>query len=176
MTNRDKYEPGPAAGAEMRKEGDAWTLVLVRELRHPPAKVWRALTDPEELRQWAPYDADRNLGSVGAVKLATVGMGHVADSRVTRADEPRVLELDWGGQPLRWELEARGAGTRLTLWHQIDRRYIAMGAAGWHVCLDVLDRFVDGAPIGRIVAGDALQLAGWQRLHAEYAQQLEAGR
>lgn len=171
MTSRETYAPGPATGAEIRKDGDAWTLVLVRELRHPPAKVWRALTDPEHLREWAPFDADRNLGSVGAVKLATVGMSQVPESRVTRADEPRVLEYDWGGQVLRWELEPFGAGTRLTLWHQIDRRYISMGAAGWHICFDVLERFLAGDPIGRIVAGDALKFAGWQRLHAEYAKQ-----
>ena len=39
--------------------------MLVRELRHPPAKVWRALTEPEQLREWAPFDADRSLGTVG---------------------------------------------------------------------------------------------------------------
>jgi hypothetical protein len=43
MSNREKYTPGPAAGAEVRKDGDKWTLILVRELRHPPAKVWQAL-------------------------------------------------------------------------------------------------------------------------------------
>src|SRR5262249_61612515 len=63
----------PAAGAEVRKDGEKWTLILVRELRHPPAKVWQALTEPAQLREWAPFDADRNLGDVGPVKLATVG-------------------------------------------------------------------------------------------------------
>jgi hypothetical protein len=74
---------------------------------------------------------------------------------------------------MRWELEPFGSGTRLTLWHNIDRRYISMGAAGWHICFDVLDRFLSGTPIGRIVAGDALKFDGWQRLHAEYAKQFE---
>jgi len=46
-----------------------------------------------------------------------------------------------------------------------------MGAAGWHICLDVLDHLLRGSPIGRIVAGDALQFSGWQRLYAEYARQ-----
>jgi hypothetical protein len=45
-----------------------------------------------------------------------------------------------------------------------------MGAAGWQICLDVLDRFLDGAPIGRIVAGDAMKF-DWPRLNAEYARQ-----
>jgi len=96
----------------------------------------------------------------------------VSETQVKRADAPKLLELEWGGQDLRWELEPLGSsGTRLTLWHNIDRRYIAMGAAGWHICLDVLDRFVAGEPVGRIVGADAMKFGGWQRLHAEYAQQ-----
>src|ERR1700693_3371474 len=65
--------PGPAAGAEVRGDGERGTLILVRELRHPPAKVWQALTDPTQLREWAPFDADRSLASVGSVSLSTVG-------------------------------------------------------------------------------------------------------
>jgi len=45
-----------------------------------------------------------------------------------------------------------------------------MGAAGWHICLDVLDHLLGGNPIGRIAGGDAMKFAGWQRLHAEYAK------
>ena len=46
-----------------------------------------------------------------------------------------------------------------------------MGAAGWHVCFDVLERLLAGQPIGRIVGADALNFGGWQRLNAEYAKQ-----
>jgi hypothetical protein len=62
MSSREQYAPGAASGAEVRKDGEKWTLVLVRDLPHPPAKVWKALTDPEHLREWAPVDSDRNLG------------------------------------------------------------------------------------------------------------------
>ena len=58
MTDRDQYTPGPAGGAEVRKDGEKWTLILVRELRHAPEKVWQALTDPAHLREWAPFEAD----------------------------------------------------------------------------------------------------------------------
>src|SRR6187200_1749220 len=61
-TDREQYAPGPASGAQVRKDGEKWTLILVRELRHSPEKVWRALTDPAHLREWAPFDADGNLG------------------------------------------------------------------------------------------------------------------
>ncbi len=73
---------------------------------------------------------------------------------------------------MRWELEPVGAsGTRLTLWHNIDRRYISMGAAGWHICFDVLERLLEGHPIGRMVGLETMKFDGWQRLNAEYAKQ-----
>jgi uncharacterized protein YndB with AHSA1/START domain len=173
MSSGEPYAPGAASGAEIRKDGEKWTLVLVRDLPHPPAKVWTALTEPEHLREWAPFDADRNLGAVGAARLTTVGAPTplVSETQVTRAEAPTLLEFNWGGQDVRWELEPVGRGTRLTLWHNIDRRFIAMGAAGWHICLDVLDRLLGDQPVGRLVGLDALKFAGWQRLHAEYATQ-----
>jgi uncharacterized protein YndB with AHSA1/START domain len=169
-----RYNPGPAGGARVEKEGEKWTLVLTRELRHSPSLVWQALTDPVHLREWAPFDADGNLGASGrTVKLTTVGAPTpmVSELTVKRADAPTALEYNWGGQDLRWQLEAVGGGTRLTLWHNINRNFIAMGAAGWHICFDVLERHLAGEPVGRIVGADALQFDGWQRLHAEYARQ-----
>jgi uncharacterized protein YndB with AHSA1/START domain len=172
MSSRETYAPGPAVGAEIQKDGERWTLILVRELRHSPAKVWQALTEPAHLREWAPFDADRNLGTIGPVKLATVGTRtpQVCDTSVKRADAPSLLEYSWGRNDIRWELEPLGNGTRLTLWHKIDRRFVSMGAAGWHICFDVLDRFLADQRIGRIVAGEAMKF-GWQRLNAEYAKQ-----
>ena len=81
MTDREQYAPGPASGAQVRKDGEKWTLILVRELRHPPEKVWQALTDPAHLREWAPFDADGSLGTVGTVKLTTGGNAHAAGFR-----------------------------------------------------------------------------------------------
>jgi uncharacterized protein YndB with AHSA1/START domain len=172
MSSRETYTPGAAAGARVRKEGEKWTLVLVRELRHPPTNVWQALTDPAELHEWAPFDADRNLGATGPVNLSTVGTSvpHVSSTTVTRAEAPRLLEYAWGENEIRWELEPLASGTRLTLWTNIDRKYVSMGAAGWHICFDVLDRFLAGHAIGRIVARDAMKF-GWQRLNTEYAKQ-----
>ncbi len=174
MTNREQYTPGPASGAQIRKDGEKWTLILVRELRHSPEKVWLALTDPGHLREWAPFDADGNLGMAGnTVKLTTVKAPKptVSETTVTRADEPKLLEYNWGGNDIRWELEPVGSGTRLTLWHNIDRRFIAWGAAGWHICLDVLDHHLSGTPLGRNVGGEAIRFGGWKQLNAEYAKQ-----
>ena len=173
MTERQQYQPGPAHGAQVqRKEGEKWTLVFVRELRHSPEKVWQALIDPAQLREWAPFIVDGPLGTAGAtVNLTWVGAPTPMETKVTRAEAPKVLEYNWGGSDMRWKLEAFNGGTRLTLWTNINRGFISMGAAGWHICFDVLDHLLSGTPIGRIVAGDALKFGGWQRLNAEYAKQ-----
>jgi uncharacterized protein YndB with AHSA1/START domain len=168
MSDHIPYIPGPARGAQVQKDGEKWTLVLVRELRHSPENVWQALTDPAQLREWAPFEVDRSLGTAGnIVKLSWVTTTQVTETKVTRADAPRVLEY----QDMRWELEPLAGGTRLTLWHSIDRRFIAWGAAGWHICLDVMDRSLTAHPIGRIVGADAMKFE-WQRLNLEYAEQL----
>ena len=91
MTDREPYAPGPASGAQVRKDGDKWTLIVVRELRHSPDKVWQALTDPAQLREWAPFDVDGSLGTVGTVKLTWVGTPTPLETRVTRADAPGCL-------------------------------------------------------------------------------------
>jgi uncharacterized protein YndB with AHSA1/START domain len=170
MTEHEQYTPGPASGAQVQKGGEKWTLILVRELRHSPEKVWQALTDPAHLREWAPFEVDGNLGTVGTVKLTWVGTPTALETKVTRADAPKVLEYD----DTRWELEDFGGGTRLTLWHNINRRFISWGAAGWHIAFDVLDRLLSGIPIGRIVGAEAMNFSGWQRLTAEYAKQFGA--
>jgi uncharacterized protein YndB with AHSA1/START domain len=167
MTDRDQYTPGPAC-AEVRKGGEKWTLILVRELRHSPEKVWQALTDPAHLREWAPFEADGSMGTVGTtVQLTWVGAPKPLATTVTRADAPRLLEYN----DIRWELEELGGGTRLTLWATINRRFISMGAAGWHISLDTLDHLLSGTPIGRMAGADAMKFSGWQRLNAEYAKQ-----
>lgn len=174
MSHHHKYTPGSATGAEVRKDGDRWTLVLVRQLRHPPQRVWQALIDPAQIREWAPFDAGASLGRAGVnVTLTTVGApaARATETLVKRADAPKVLEYNWGGFDMRWELEPLAGGTRLTLWTNIERRFIAMGAAGWHICLDVLDHLLGGNPVGRIVGAEAMQFEGWRRLAAEYAKQ-----
>src|SRR5215472_464704 len=105
MIDGARYTPGPARKAQVRKGGEKWTLILVRELRHPPEIVWQALTDPEQLREWAPFDADGSLGAAGTtVNLTWTGTQQASETRVTRADAPELLEVG----DMRWELEPSG--------------------------------------------------------------------
>ena len=101
---------------------------------------------PGASARMGPFEADGSLGTAGTtVNLTWVGAPTPQATTVTRAEAPRVPEYN----DIRWELEALGGGTRLTMWHNIERRYISMGAAGWHICFDVLDRLLSGTRIGR---------------------------
>jgi uncharacterized protein YndB with AHSA1/START domain len=168
---RERYQAGRAGEATVKERDGRWTLVFVRELRHPPERVWRALTDPAELREWAPFDPDRDLGATGSATLLMAGgEPEPLPATIRRAERPKLLEYTWGDDVLRWELEPSRAGTRLTLRQTVaDRSWLTRVAAGWHMCLDVAERAMDGAPVGRIVAADAKQ-HGWERLEREYAE------
>ena len=173
---RADYKPGALADiATERGEGDRWTLVFVRDFRHPPEKVWEALVEPAQLREWSPYTADRDLGSAGAATLTMIDGEKEEElpGEVRRAERPTLLEYTLGGDLLRWELAPTAEGTRLTLRHTVqDRTWAAMVAAGWHICLDVADRLLAGRPIGPIV-GDEAKDFGWEELRDSYAARLD---
>jgi uncharacterized protein YndB with AHSA1/START domain len=172
MVDSEQYIPGPAYGAQAIKDEkkEKWTLILVRQLRHSPEKVWQALIDPAQLREWAPFVTDGSLGETGTVKLTWLGNPTPVETPVTRVEPHKLVEFG----DHRWELEPVGNGTRLTLWSNIDRRFIAWGAAGWHIAFDVLDRLLSGNPVARMAGADRMKSAGWQRLVAEYAKQFGA--
>ena len=158
---------GPASGAQVRKEGEKWTLILSGNCVTRRKKSGRRLPTRRICASGLPLTSMGAWVRLETVKLTWVGAPTPLETRVTRADAPRVLEYS----DTRWELEPLGGGTRLTLWHKIDRRFISMGAAGWHIAFDVLDRLLSGNPIGRIAGGEAMKFEGWQRLNAEYAKQ-----
>jgi uncharacterized protein YndB with AHSA1/START domain len=153
---------------------DGWVLVLERRFRHPPAKVWAALTEPDRLLAWAPFTADRTLAEPGELTLTMIDGADRVDltATVTKADAPVLLEYEWGGDLLRWELAADGAGTLLTLRHRVaGPDDLARAAAGWHLCLDVAEHLLDGDPVPPVRGREAMA-HGWQALHDGYAAQL----
>lgn len=167
-------EPGPLADVDCRPDGGRWSLVFVRDLRHPPHKVWAALTDPRQLQEWAPFTADRDLATTGEATLRMIEGERVEEfpASVLRAVAPTLLEYTWGDDLLRWELEPSPAGTRLTLRQTVeDRDWVPRVAAGWHLCLTVAEHLLDGRPVGPILGEDARN-HGWDELHDAYAARL----
>jgi uncharacterized protein YndB with AHSA1/START domain len=173
--DRSSYQPSPLAQARQEFHDDRWTLVFVRDLRHSPQKVWAALTEPGQLSRWAPFTTDRDLGTPGAATLTAIDgdNAHETAGQVIRAEPPRLLEYDWAGDLLRWQLEPLGQGTRLTLRHTVQgREWLPKVAAGWHICLDVAELLLAGDPVGPIRGAEALQF-GWSELNEAYERELK---
>jgi uncharacterized protein YndB with AHSA1/START domain len=151
---------------DLEKAGDRWQLRFRRELRHPVAKVWRALTEPDELRTWFPDQVSVEEWKVGArmeFKDANAGI-QPFDGEVLAYDPPSVLEFRWGTDTIRFELAPHGSGSVLTLIDTIDDRgKAARDGAGWHVCLEALQSALDGTKPAAI--SDA-----WQRVHDQYVK------
>jgi uncharacterized protein YndB with AHSA1/START domain len=144
-------------------------LRFTRRLAHPPAKVWRAVTEPEHLAAWFPDTIVVERWEVGAplrFEHAPVPGGGF-DGEVLAFEPESLVELRWGNDVIRLELEPDGDGTRLTLLDTIDELgKAARDGAGWHVCLDHLEHHLDGtrppwSPSDR-----------WREVHASYVEQL----
>jgi uncharacterized protein YndB with AHSA1/START domain len=175
--DREAFRPSPPADVRAEPTDEGATLVFVRDLPHPLEAVWAALTDPDQLDEWAPFSADRDLGSPGPAVLTLISAEgtEAQPATVRRAEPPHLLEYTWGTDLLRWELSPLGGGTRLTLRHTIaDRSLLPMVAAGWHLCLDVADLLLAGDPVGPIRGAEAKDF-GWPQLRDAYAERLGEG-
>jgi uncharacterized protein YndB with AHSA1/START domain len=117
-------------------------LTMERRLKHPPEKVWRAITEPERLAAWFPSTMTPELRRGGTIEFEFGGSGTVTD-----LDPPRLFAFTWGDQHLRWELHPDGPGTRLVLVVTFDDRAGAASfASGWHICIAAMDIALDGRP------------------------------
>lgn len=150
---------------ELEKVNEGWQLRFVRELRHSPERVWRALTEPQDLAKWFPdtifVPKEWRVGASLHFKHEGV---YAFDGEVLVYEPPRVLELRWGTDLLRFEIEPRGSGSVLTLIDTIDEvGKAARDSAGWHACLDRLEHALDG------VSQPSLD-DEWPALNCEYAR------
>jgi uncharacterized protein YndB with AHSA1/START domain len=139
-------------------------LRFTRRLQHAPDKVWRALTEPQHLEAWFPQRIEGRW-EVGAVLEFVSGEPRevAMKGEVIVVDRPRVLAFTWGTDTLRFELEADGDGTILTLTDTFDDiGKAARDAAGWHECLDRLEIELGGER----PAGKPGQV--WARVHPQY--------
>jgi len=155
---------------QLEPDGQQWKLCFTRELSHPREKVWRALTEREHLRKWFPTDIEGERRSGAPLRFAFPnGEGPTLEGEMLVYDPPDLLELRWGDETLRFELQPHGQGTILTLvntFEQIGKA--SRDAAGWHACLDTL----------QYVLGDQRvpwsETEHWQQLHASYVESFGA--
>lgn len=167
-TRSDRSDRSASQGGDATLRDEQGRAVLYFErLRHPPERVWDALTEPDQLTAWHPTPAGFEPIAGGAVRYATGGNPELPDGEVIEYDPPRVLAHTWGDDHLRWELRAHDEGCLLALTHTFDDRFkAARDATGWHLCLDALGVALDGSPAG---AG-APHAGDWAELNRTYEE------
>jgi uncharacterized protein YndB with AHSA1/START domain len=144
-------------GTRLVLEDGRVALRFERALRHTPDRVWRALTDEDQLRGWFPavVDLDQPAGTELTFRptneqKARFDLPEPAspNGEITRVDRPHMLEYTWDDEVLRWELEPEAGGCRLVFSNMVeDRGATASIAAGWHAGLEVFEAQLDGRPI-----------------------------
>jgi uncharacterized protein YndB with AHSA1/START domain len=165
-------------GSVSRSDG-TWVLHFERPLGHSPDKVWRALTESDQLQHWFPADlvGERRAGAVlqlpfwpDHVERYEIDVPTV-NGRIITWEPPRVFEWTWDVDRLRFELEPTESGTllRFTTWLGESEAPAWGAAAGYHVCFDQLQELLDGGVGQLLVDRDTTEL------EARYAALLDGG-
>lgn len=128
--------------ATLLKAGARPVLRFERNLPEPPEEVWRAVTDPVEMRSWFPTRIEIEEWKVGA-ELTHHFDEHDIDplpGTVLEWDPPCRVSFTWGTDTISFELtpSAHG-GTAFVLTEELDASHAARNAAGWEACLDRLE-------------------------------------
>ncbi|WP_055489280.1 SRPBCC family protein [Streptomyces sp. TP-A0356] len=107
----------------------------------PIDRVWRFVTDPDELAQWFPSRAEFDLRPGGTVRFSGDPNMPESTGTVIAVDPPRHLSFEWGGDEVRFDLEELDdKSTRFTLTNVLaEQNTAARNSAGWEVCLRALD-------------------------------------
>jgi uncharacterized protein YndB with AHSA1/START domain len=150
----------PALNGEVTFDGATARLFFQRRFPHAPEKVWAAITDPAQLKQWFMASSARADGRVAGTYDTVAGPAQIrAHGRIVVWDPPRVYEHEWITEAraeipqgeesfVRWELTPVDGDTLLTLEHRRLTRGTAVGfAPGWHSFLDRLAAQLDGQPL-----------------------------
>ena len=135
-------------------------LRFERRYRQPVERVWRAVTEPEEMEKWFPaqvlgeravgaaltFDDDAQRAAANEAGEPTRADGPMFTGTVVTFDPPQVFAFTWGDELLRLELVPEGDGTLLRFTQVLSHQSVAArNGAGWHMCLLELDRLVEGA-------------------------------
>jgi uncharacterized protein YndB with AHSA1/START domain len=155
--------------------GHLWTddgYPVVEWRRHLPFAidvVWLAMTEPDHLSAWFPstIDGERTSGASLKFRFTQVDVPVTTGAMDVFDPDSHVMELTWGDERLRFELRPEGsAHTVLTLIVTLSEiGKAARDAAGWHVCLDILEEHVAGESTD-YTNGDA-----WRKANRAYVAQ-----
>ncbi len=152
---------------EQTRDG-RWQLRFERRLGHPVEAVWQAVTEPSHLAAWFPTTIDGERATGARLRFSFPGGQAEPMEGVMLAFDPMsLMELQWGPDTVRIELEPISSGTLLRLLAVLeDRGKGARDGAGWHACLAALEADLGGAS----AAGAREAMDGWRDVRDHYIE------
>jgi uncharacterized protein YndB with AHSA1/START domain len=104
------------AGKALIVADGAFVWSFEQRLAAPPEVAFRALTEPEQLARWFPFEL-RGRRALGAELTFVDPSGELPPEHgeITEYEPPRVIAYGWGEQHFRWALAPEGDGSRLVL-------------------------------------------------------------
>ena len=130
------------------------SLVIEREMPHPPEKIWRALTEGPLIKEWL-MDNDFQPAVGHAFQFRSTpapNWNGIIDSEVLVVEPNKKLSYSWGalglGSVVTWTLTPTAAGTHVRMEQSgfgADQDAAYKGATyGWQKFIGGLERIVSG--------------------------------
>lgn len=134
------------------------SFVYVTFIRTTPERLWSALTDPSQMKEYWFGMQVKTEWKAGAEWQMVFPDGRVADTgEILELDRPKRIRLKWrnefkpelkaeGFSLCTMELEPAGAAVRLTITHTIERadsRFIRAVSGGWPKILSNLKSLLE---------------------------------
>lgn len=120
-----------------------------RDYRYPVERVWRAVTNPAQLRHWFPSQVAYKHKVGGTIRFHGDPYSDPSTGVILALVQPTAISFSWGDDVLHFTLTAVGAGTRLVLVNVLaEAKAAARNAAGWTICLGELDNWLAGVASG----------------------------
>ena len=130
------------------------SLVIEREMPHPPEKIWRALTEGSLIKEWL-MDNDFQPAVGHKFKFRSTPVPNwdgVINSEVLIVEPTKKLSYSWGALGLEsvvtWTLTPTAAGTHVRMEHSgfgADQDAAYKGATyGWQKFIGNMERVIAG--------------------------------
>jgi uncharacterized protein YndB with AHSA1/START domain len=132
----------------LHESNGRYALRFERFFSQKPEDVFLVITTPRYFSQWYPFatgEMDVRLG--GKIDFDD-GEGTTYKATITELEKPYLFGFREVGDLVNISLQERDKGSLMIFTHTFDDDSWAVNtAAGWHRCLDVLRKIVNGHPV-----------------------------
>jgi uncharacterized protein YndB with AHSA1/START domain len=161
--------------SELGEITQCFTLKFSRRSKHPPERVWAALTDPAQASAWmgCPIRIDLRVGGHWHAFKKSGGEPWLPGV-IVRVVPHRTLTYVWGYSVLEWLLEPDGGGCRYSFADHGqpyppsgERGWSAEGVSeGWHQWMDSFAEHLDDG------VSRTFDRSDWEQLLGQYRERI----